>query len=75
MKLKTAPKAVGRPKAQGAATTADKNMVRDVGKAGVAKALPAQGLSNSVCKSLLPGLFDPPSQRGHQDGAVPLRGP
>ena len=60
MKLKTAPKAVGRPKALGAATTADNNMVRDVGKARVAKALPAQGLSNSVCKSLLPGLFDPP---------------
>ena len=60
MKLKAAPKAAGRPKAQGAATKADPMCMPPAKKGRGANVLPIKPFDDSSCKSLLPRLVDAP---------------
>ena len=60
MKLKAAPKAAGRLKAQCAATKADTKCTPPAMKGGDVNEQPIKPLDNSTCRSLLPPLVDPP---------------
>ena len=60
MKLKAAPKAAGRRKAQGAATKADTIFKPPATKGREAKEQPIKTLDHTTCMSLIPRLVDPP---------------